>query len=85
LSGVTPLAPSDSWDLLWNLADPYMILGQLAYFVRTKLAFEDVPRVRAALDALLRTDVDLKSSGCSAVLLERLVVELCSSEPARAR
>jgi DNA polymerase-3 subunit delta len=65
---------------------PYKILGQLAYFVRTKLAFEDVPRVRAALDALLRTDVDLKSSGgAPRVLLERLVVELCSSEPARAR
>jgi DNA polymerase-3 subunit delta len=57
---------------------PYMILGQLAWFVREKLPFADVRRVRPAVDALFRTDIDLKSSGGDArVLLERLVVELC--------
>ena len=66
-------------------AVPYMILGQLAWFVREKLAFADPRRVRGAVDALFRTDVDLKSSGGDArVLLERLVVELCRPAPARA-
>jgi DNA polymerase III subunit delta len=66
-------------------AVPYMILGQLAWFVREKLAMSDPRRVRGAIDALFRTDVDLKSSGGDArVLLERLVVELCRPVPARA-
>ena len=58
---------------------PYMILGQLAWFVREKLSTFDPRRVPAAMDALFRTDVDLKSSGGDPrVLLERLVVELSS-------
>ena len=57
-------------------AVPYMILGQLAWFVREKLA--DPRRIPAAIDALFRTDLDLKTSGGDPrVLLERLVVELC--------
>jgi len=57
---------------------PYMILGQLAWFVREKLPFTDPRRVRPAIEAVFRTDLDLKSSGGDArVLLERLVVELC--------
>jgi len=60
-------------------AVPYMILGQLAYFVREKL--RDPRRVPRAVDALFRTDLDLKSSGGDPrVLLERLVVELCERE-----
>jgi DNA polymerase III subunit delta len=59
-------------------AVPYMILGQLAWFVREKLG--DPRRIPAAVDALFRTDLDLKSSGGDPrVLLERLVVELCGS------
>ena len=66
-------------------AVPYMILGQLAWFVREKLAFTDPRRVRGAIDALFRTDLDLKSSGGDPrVLLERLVVELCRPMPAKA-
>ena len=58
---------------------PYMILGQLAWFVREKMATFDPRRVPAAVDALFRTDIDLKSSGGDPrVLLERLVVELSS-------
>jgi DNA polymerase-3 subunit delta len=54
----------------------YMILGQLAWFVRERLA--DPRRIPTAIDALFRTDVDLKSSGGDPrILLERLVVELC--------
>ena len=57
---------------------PYMILGQLGYFVREKLIALDARRVPAAVDALFRTDLDLKSSGGDPrVLLERLVVDLC--------
>lgn len=56
----------------------YQILGQLAWFVRDKMA--DTRRIPAAIDALLRTDLDLKSSaGDPRVLLERLVVELCGA------
>jgi DNA polymerase-3 subunit delta len=59
-------------------AVPYMILGQLGWFVRDKLPAVDVRRVPRAVDALFRTDLDLKSSGGDPkVLLERLVVELC--------
>jgi DNA polymerase-3 subunit delta len=50
------------------------ILGQI------RIAAEKLsgPRLRPAMDALLRTDVALKSSGGDArILLERLVVEMC--------
>lgn len=54
----------------------YQILGQLAWFVRDKMS--DTRRIPAAIEALFRTDLDLKSSGGDPrVLLERLVVELC--------
>jgi DNA polymerase III subunit delta len=57
---------------------PYMIMGQLGWFVREKLPAADPRRVPAAVEALFRTDVELKSSGGDPrVLLERLVVELC--------
>jgi DNA polymerase-3 subunit delta len=63
-------------------AVPYMILGQLAWFVRERMG--DPRRIPAAIDALFRTDVDLKSSiGDPRVLLERLVVELCARPTVR--
>ncbi len=56
----------------------YQILGQLGWFVRERLVTADPRRVPAAVEALFRTDLDLKSSGGDPrVLLERLVVELC--------
>ena len=59
-------------------AVPFMILGQLGWFVREKLVTVDPRRVRGAVEALFRTDIDMKSSGGDPrVLLERLVVELC--------
>jgi DNA polymerase-3 subunit delta len=52
------------------------VLGQLAWMVRTKVSRAD--RLRTAVDALFRTDLDLKRSAAEPrVLLERLVVELC--------
>ncbi|HET9193435.1 MAG TPA: DNA polymerase III subunit delta [Vicinamibacterales bacterium] len=61
-------------------AVPVMVLGQL------RVAAERLPkpRVRAAVDALFRTDLALKSSGGDPrILLERLVVELCGEAPRR--
>ena len=55
----------------------YQILGQLGWFVREKLVASDPRRVPAAIEALFRTDLALKSSGDARVLLERLVVQLC--------
>jgi DNA polymerase III delta subunit len=57
-------------------AVPVMVLGQL------RVAAERLPkpRVHAAVDALFRTDLALKSSGGDPrILLERLVVELCEA------
>ena len=56
-------------------AAPHMVLGQLAWVVRTKLSSN---RLQAAVEALFRTDAALKTSaGDHRVLLERLVLELC--------
>jgi len=63
-------------------AVPQMLLGKLAWVARTKVP---AIRVRAAIDAVFRTDTDLKrSAGEPRLLIERLVVELCGvgSDPA---
>jgi DNA polymerase-3 subunit delta len=58
---------------------PEKILGQLGWVVRAKFPQISPAAVRPAIDALFRTDQDLKrSAGDPRVLLERLVVELCS-------
>jgi len=67
-------------------APPEKILGQLGWLVRAKfpaIAPRDLPD---AVEALFRTDLDLKrSAGEPRVLLERLVVELCGVKRAGAR
>jgi DNA polymerase III subunit delta len=61
--------------LIDNGAVPHMILGQLAWFVRTKVP---TPKVSSAVEAVFRTDLAIKTSaGDPRTLLERLVVELC--------
>jgi DNA polymerase-3 subunit delta len=56
---------------------PHAIVGQLRWWVSSKLVQIDPRRVPSALDALLRTDLALKSSGGDEqMLVERLVVEL---------
>ena len=56
---------------------PYMILGMLRSAAERSVASRDLPR---ATDALLRTDLALKTSnGDPQVLLERLIVELCAT------
>jgi DNA polymerase III delta subunit len=58
-------------------APPEKILGQLGWVVRAKFPALAPRGVGRAVDALFRTDLDLKrSAGDPRVLLERLVVEL---------
>jgi len=66
-------------------AAPEKILGQLGWLVRTRFPLQMPSAVRPAVQALFRTDLDLKrSAGEPRVLLERLVVELCTRGTARA-
>lgn len=67
-------------------ASPFQVLGQLGWFVRSQLPTYAPGRVREATDAILRTDLALKSSGGDPqILLERLVMELCGRGPAGTR
>ena len=64
---------------------PEKILGQLGWLVRTKFSQLAPSGLRPAIEALFRTDLDLKrSAGEPRVLLERLVVELCAGKRQRA-
>lgn len=63
---------------------PHGIVGQLRWWVSSRLAEAEPDRVRPALDALMRTDLALKSSGGDdRVLLERLIVDLTGKALAR--
>ena len=55
---------------------PHQMVGQLRWWVSARLAQAAPGRVKAALDALVETDLALKSSGDERILLERLVIEL---------
>jgi len=62
-------------------APPEKVLGQIAWCVRAKLPGIAPAAVGPAVDAVFRTDVDLKrSAGDPRILLERLVVELCGKK-----
>ena len=64
-------------------AVPQMLLGKLAWVARSKLPAARAP---AAVDAVFRTDSDLKrSAGEPRLLIERLVVALCGGGPDRAQ
>jgi DNA polymerase-3 subunit delta len=59
---------------------PYLMLGQLAWVARDRLARANPSAARDAIGAVFRTDQAIKSSGGDPrVLLERLVVELCQA------
>ena len=63
---------------------PEKVLGQLGWLVRTKFPAMSPGGFPRAVEALFRTDQDLKqSAGEPRVLLERLVVELCASRSRR--
>ena len=56
---------------------PHQMVGQLRWWVATRLSAAAPDRVKPAMDALLRTDLALKSSGGdNRTLLERLVIDL---------
>ena len=56
---------------------PHALVGQIRWWVTQQLARTAPARVKPAIEALLRTDLALKSSGGEdRVLVERLVVEL---------
>jgi DNA polymerase-3 subunit delta len=60
------------------------ILGQLGWVVRAKFPAVAGRELQGAVEALFRTDLDLKrSAGDPRVLLERLVVELCAGKRTR--
>jgi len=64
-------------------APPEKVLGQLGWVVRAKFPATAPKQVTPAVEALFRTDVDLKrSAGDPRILLERLVVELCAGKRA---
>ena len=65
-------------------AVPEKILGQLGWLVRAKFPALAPRQLVAAVDAVFRTDLDLKrSAGDPRILLERLVVELSERQGER--
>lgn len=62
-----------------NGSVPFMVLGQLGWWVRTKMAQFDAPRVPQAIRAVFQADGAMKSGGQPRVVLERLTVELCGA------
>jgi len=67
-------------------AAPEKVLGQIGWMVRSKFPALAPGDLRPAIEAVFRTDVDLKrSAGDARVLLERLVVELCAGKRTAAR
>jgi DNA polymerase III subunit delta len=90
---IGPATSQDGWDLVRQLQQgsapralrelalsldagsrPEMVLGAIRWFVEQRLPSASMP---AAVEALFRTDLSLKSSGGDPrVLLERLIVEL---------
>ena len=65
-------------------APPEKVLGQLGWLVRSKFPQVAPGELRAAVEAVFRTDLDLKRSGGDPrVLLDRLVVELSGGKRTR--
>jgi len=69
-------------------AAPEQVLGQLAWVVRAKFPQIAPSQLAAGIDAVFRTDLELKRANRSSdqprMLLERLVVELCGRKQRRA-
>ena len=69
-------------------AAPEQVLGQLAWVVRAKFPQIAPNQLAAGIDAVFRTDLELKRANRSSdqprMLLERLVVELCGRKQRRA-
>ena len=60
-----------------NGSSPFQMLGQLGWWVRSKMTQVAPDRVGAAVRGLFRADAESKLGRDPQVVLERLVVELC--------
>ena len=60
-----------------NGSSPFQMLGQLGWWVRTRMTQVAPERVGAAVRALFLADAASKLGRDPQVVLERLVVELC--------
>jgi DNA polymerase-3 subunit delta len=70
--------------LLDDGAPSEKVLGQLGWVVRAKFPGLGAAALRPAVEAVFQTDLDLKrSAGDPRILLERLIVELCTRRGAR--
>jgi DNA polymerase-3 subunit delta len=66
-------------------AAPEKVLGQLGWLVRSKFRTIAPARLAPSIEALFRSDQDLKRTiGDPRIVLERLVVELCGGQRSRA-
>jgi DNA polymerase III delta subunit len=66
-------------------AAPEKILGQLGWLVRSKFPTIAPAQLAPSIEALFRSDQDLKRTiGDPRIVLERLVVELCGGQRSRA-
>lgn len=83
-AGDTPAALRQLGLMCETGAPPEKVLGQLGWLVRSKFPVVAPAALPMAIEALFRTDLDLKrSAGDPRVLLERLVVELCAGTRAK--
>lgn len=65
-------------------ASPYQVLGQIGYYVRSRLAYGSPQAVSGAVGDVFEADLALKTSrGDPQVLLERLIVKLCGGKSGR--
>ena len=65
--------------MIENGSSPFQMLGQVGWWVRTKMPQVAPDRVGAAVRALFQADAASKLGRNPQVVLERLVVELCGS------
>ncbi len=71
--------------MIENGSSPFQMLGQLGWWVRTKMPQVAPGRVEAAVRALYLADGASKLGRDPQVVLERLVVELCGARGGRRR
>ena len=76
-SGDAPAALRHVQLMVDNGSSPFQMLGQLGWWIRTRMAQAAPDRVGAAVRALFRADGASKLGRDPQVVLERLVVELC--------
>jgi DNA polymerase-3 subunit delta len=84
-AGDAPAALRHVQLMVENGTSPFQMLGQLGWWVRTKMTQVATDRVGAAVRALFRADAESKLGRNPQVVLERLVVELCGPRRGEAR